>query len=85
MSPLVFCAFQYFEDNKLNPKDVIPGLWRMAVVFALAMLAFLATNGFWPALPLAVRFLTAALFGVLQVRFMIFYDTWYMIPDIRYR
>ncbi|CAN0020798.1 unnamed protein product [Ectocarpus fasciculatus] len=38
----------------------------MALVFACAIAAFLATNGFWPSVPLSVRFLTAALFGVLQ-------------------
>lgn len=37
-------------------------------MFALAILSFLATNGFWPSVPLSVRFVTAALFGVLQVR-----------------
>ncbi|CAB1113975.1 unnamed protein product [Ectocarpus sp. CCAP 1310/34] len=57
---------QYFEDNKLNPKGVWPGVWRMTLVFACAIAAFLATNGFWPSVPLSVRFLTAALFGVLQ-------------------
>lgn len=59
---------QYFEDNKLNPKGVWPGVWRMALVFACAIAAFLATNGFWPSVPLSLRFVTAALFGVLQVR-----------------
>lgn len=60
-------APQYFEDNKLNPKGVWPGIWRMALVFACAMLTFLATYGFWPAVPLAVRFVTAAIFGCCQV------------------
>ena len=36
-------------------------------MFACAMVAFLATNGFWPSVPLPVRFVAAALFGVLQV------------------
>ncbi|CAM9556494.1 unnamed protein product [Ascophyllum nodosum] len=57
---------QYFKDNKLNPKDVWPGIWRMVIIFACAMVAFLATNGFWPSVPLYVRFVTAALFGCLQ-------------------
>ncbi|CAM9122099.1 unnamed protein product [Sphacelaria rigidula] len=57
---------KYFEENKLNPKGVWPGIWRMMLVFTFAMLSFLATNGFWPALPLAVRFVTAAIFGVCQ-------------------
>ncbi len=58
---------QYFEDNKLNPKSVWPGVWRMVLVFTCAILSFLATNGFWPSVPLSVRFVTAALFGILQV------------------
>lgn len=41
----------------------------MVIVFACAMVTFLATNGFWPSVPLPVRFITAVLFGCFQACF----------------
>ncbi|CAM9489195.1 unnamed protein product [Choristocarpus tenellus] len=57
---------KYFEDNKLNPKGVWPGVWRMAAVSAFAILFYLITNGFWTDLPMGVRVVAAMLFGMFQ-------------------
>eukprot|EP00611_Tribonema_gayanum_P013836 TRINITY_DN25059_c0_g1_i1.p1 TRINITY_DN25059_c0_g1~~TRINITY_DN25059_c0_g1_i1.p1 ORF type:complete len:507 (-),score=108.53 TRINITY_DN25059_c0_g1_i1:413-1861(-) len=57
----------YFKENKLNPKSPWPGVWRMMLVSACAVASFLACNNFWAgALPLWLRVLAAAAFGVLQ-------------------
>lgn len=35
----------YFQTKNIDPKDVRPGLWRMALVFIVALLSFFVMNG----------------------------------------
>lgn len=37
---------EYFQKRNLNPKDGIPGLWRMCLVFLVATLAYFIMNDY---------------------------------------
>ena len=56
---------RYFEKNKINPKDPIPALWRMTLVFLCAFATFY--YGFSRVLDsMIIRCLFCMLFGVFQ-------------------
>mmetsp|Transcript_3131 Transcript_3131/g.4816 ORF Transcript_3131/g.4816 Transcript_3131/m.4816 type:complete len:480 (-) Transcript_3131:30-1469(-) len=58
---------EYFQSNKMNPKDPWPGVWRMALVSLCALISFLACNNYWvDVIPLYGRFFFAVLFGICQ-------------------
>jgi len=61
----------YFKQEKLNPKDPFPGIWRMLLVAIVAVASFMVCNG-WVGLEGGVlagwgaRFVAAVVFGVCQ-------------------
>jgi fatty acid desaturase len=57
---------EYFHENKLDHKAPWAGTWRMVVVTAVLVLSFLVTNAFWAGLPLVLRVVAAAVFGICQ-------------------
>lgn len=56
---------EYFVNNKLDPKAVSAGLWRMALVFAVAAVAYFGMHGFLPGGALA-QYAAAVVFGACQ-------------------
>jgi fatty acid desaturase len=57
----------YFKENNLNPKDPIPGMWRMLLVSICATLSFLACNNYWTNMfSIWTRALFAIIFGICQ-------------------
>lgn len=56
---------KYFHDKHLDPRDPLPGLWRMALVFGTAAFCYAAVNnivevGWWG------RIAAAVVFGIVQ-------------------
>jgi cytochrome b involved in lipid metabolism len=56
----------YFKTNKLDPKAPFAGMWRMAIVFALAALSYAGMNALIPGTSVFAMYAWAALFGVCQ-------------------
>ena len=58
----------YFEASGQDPKGVWPGLWRLAIMFAVAGACYAAVHGVGPfaALPFAAKLALAAVGGVFQ-------------------
>ncbi|EKU21754.1 delta 5 fatty acid desaturase [Nannochloropsis gaditana CCMP526] len=61
----------YFVAHKLNPKDPIPGIWRMCLVALVALASFVVCNGYvgvegtWAGTTWA-RLVAAVVFGICQ-------------------
>ena len=57
----------YFERTKQDPKAPWAGVWRLAVIFAVALTAFGIVHGrLAPGAPFAARLLAAVTMGVFQ-------------------
>lgn len=55
----------YFVENKLDPKSLVGGAWRMALVFAVAAAAYNGMHGFLPGGAIT-QYAAAVIFGVCQ-------------------
>ncbi|DAZ95884.1 TPA: hypothetical protein N0F65_009086 [Lagenidium giganteum] len=56
---------EYFKKNNLDPKSPFAGLWRMALVFAVAAVAYMGMNDLLPGNVLT-QYVWGAIFGVCQ-------------------
>lgn len=54
---------EYFSTRNIDPKDVRPGLWRMSIVFTVAVLSYLVMNGNYPPLQMIIA---GIIFGFCQ-------------------
>lgn len=59
----------YFETNKLHPKDPIPGIWRLVVILIVAFGLFALMNDVFVTLPLLAKLVVAIGYGIFQVRY----------------
>ena len=57
---------KYFKDTAQDPKDPWPGMWRLAVMFAVAAVCYAGVHGLLGALPFPARLALAVLGGVFQ-------------------
>eukprot|EP00743_Colponemidia_sp_Colp-15_P003580 GILK01003862.1.p1 GENE.GILK01003862.1~~GILK01003862.1.p1 ORF type:complete len:537 (-),score=97.84 GILK01003862.1:229-1788(-) len=57
---------QYLEDNKIDPKDIRPGLIKLAGMLAVAMMCYSVMHQIFGVASWPVRIFAAAVFGVFQ-------------------
>ncbi len=56
---------EYFKKNNFDPKDSFPGFWRMAIVFSVAFVSYLACSG-EIVVSFPIQLLAAVMFGICQ-------------------
>lgn len=63
---------EYFRKRKLDPKDGLPGLWRMFMVFVVATAAYFVMNGSFQVAncPLLTMIIAGIVFGVCQALYV---------------